>query len=210
MKPAAVAIAAALGIYLAAWPTSIEGDRRVLKSASGYQTVSMLDGGRTGLYYDVGERVGELRPDAKLVVLLGMGGGEMLRAARRTLPDATLVGVEISPVTAAIAQHQFHVEDFGVRVVVEDAARYVDRQPAQSTDALMVDIFDDATLPLYFRSAPFFRSCRRVLTSRGVLLMNVWPPELATDVSSAMLRAGFSTVRLVVVTGGNVVLIAER
>lgn len=204
-----LSIALAGGVFIAAWPTAVEGDRLVLKSRSGYQTVSLVDGGRTGLYYDLGERIGELRPAAKLVVLLGMGGGEMLRAARRTLPDAVLVGVEINPLTAAIAKHQFHVGDFGVHVVVEDAARYIDRQPAENTDALLVDIFDDATLPPYFRSTVFFRACRRVLVPHGLLMMNVYPPALAPEVSSAMLQAGFLSVKSEL-SWENVVLIAER
>ena len=86
---------AALALLFACGPTRIEGDRRVLRSPSGYQTVSMLDGGRAGLYWDWGERLGQMRPGAKRVVLLGMGGGEMLRAARRALPDAHLVGVSM-------------------------------------------------------------------------------------------------------------------
>jgi spermidine synthase len=209
VKVAGFLVAALIGICIAAWPSRIEGDRRVLMSASGFQTVSMLDGGSTGLYYDVGERVGQLRPGAHRVVLLGLGGGEMLRAARRTLPGAELIGVELSPVTAAIARRDFRVEDFGVRVVVDDAARYVEQVEAGAIDAYLVDIFDDSTLPLPFRSAPFFRACRRGLARNGLLLMNVWPASLAPDVSMAMLSAGFSAVRYEL-AGPNVVLIAER
>src|SRR5262245_42789896 len=181
-----------LGIYLAAWPAGVERDRRVLRSRSGYQTVSMLDGGRTGLYYDVGERVGEMRPDAHRVGLLGLGGGEMLRAARRTLPAAELIGVEVSQLVATVARFDFHVEQFGVRVVVDDAAHYVDQVEAGSVDAYLVDIYDDAALPVYFRSPVFFRACRRGLSARGLLITNVWPAELEPSVTSALVAAGFT------------------
>ena len=87
---------------------------RLLLSPSGAQTMSPLDGGATGHYYDWGELVGYERPDARRVVLLGLGGGEMLRAVRRSLPKAELVGVELDPRIAAAALKSFHVDRFGV------------------------------------------------------------------------------------------------
>jgi spermidine synthase len=199
-----------LAIYVSAWPASVEGGRRVLKSTSGYQTVSMLDGGRTGLYYDVGERVGQLRPEARRVVLLGMGGGEMLRAVRRTLPSAELVGVELSPLTAAIARHEFGVEQLGVHVVVGDAFDYALAVQRGYFDAVLVDVFDDAVIPAKFRTADFFRGCRGALAPRGLLIMNVWPPELEPELVSRLVEAGFTAVRRELAAGGNVELIAER
>lgn len=202
-------LALAAGITLLKGPATVEDDRRLLRTGSGVYTVSMLDGGRTGLYYDVGEVIGQLRPEAKRVVLLGLGGGEMLRAARRTLPNAELVGVELSPLIAASAKHDFHVDDFGVRVVVEDAATYIDRAEDGSFDGVMVDVYVDDVIPPYFRSPVFFRSCRRALGTRGVLLMNVYPAKLSPELSSAMVEAGFSRV-VFAEAGLNMMLVAER
>lgn len=209
MKVAGAAIVALFALLMLASPVDVVGDRKVIRSASGYQTVSLLDGGRTGLYYDSAEAIGILRPEAKRVVLLGLGGGEMLRAARRTLPEAELVGVELSPYIAALAKSEFHVERFGVQVVVEDAATYIDRAEAGSFDAVMVDIYADTEIPAYFRSVVFFRSCRRALGARGLLMMNVFPAPLAVEISSTMKQAGFGRVAVAVV-GPNVVLTAER
>jgi predicted membrane-bound spermidine synthase len=205
---AGLLVVAGLAVWVA-WPTTTEGDRLVMKSASGYQTVSMLDGGRTGLYYDFGELIGELRPNARRVVLLGMGGGEMLRAARRTLPRAQLIGVELNPLVAAAAIKDFGMRRLGVRVVVADAASYVKDIPVVSTDALLVDVYDDYKLPEYFRSVAFFRDCRHALVPRGLLLMNVWPPTLGPEVADAMAQAGFSGTTLLS-AGDNVMVLAER
>lgn len=192
-------------------PTSVEEHgRRFLKSPSGEAyTVSMLDGGQTGMYYDAGEVLGRLRPEMKRAVLLGLGGGEMLRAARRSLPEAELIGVEIDPKVAETAISDFKVKSFGVSVVVEDAATYIDRAEPGSFDGVMVDVFEDATIPPYFKSPVFFRSCRRALSPRGLLLMNVYPATHADEVVSALVVAGFAKVKRGV-SGPNVVLLAER
>jgi spermidine synthase len=200
----------AVAVWMGKAPgATVEAGRRVLLSPHGAYTVSMLDGGRTGMYYDSGEVLGLERPEMKRVVLLGLGGGEMLRAARRTLPKAELIGVELDPKVAQAARQDFRVGDFGVKVVEDDAAPYMDRAVVGSIDGVMVDVYDDDVIPLYFRSPVFFRSCRRALSPRGLLLMNVYPASLADAVTGSLEDAGFSSVRRGV-AGPNVVLLAER
>lgn len=190
-------------------PVSIEGDRRVIKSASGYQTVSMLDGGRTGLYYDWGERLGQARPNARRVVLLGMGGGEMLRSARRALPAAHLVGVELEPEVVTAAIGEFRILEVANQVEVSDASDYLDRQSAGAIDLLMVDIFDDSLLPARFARRVFYRECLRVMAPDGLLGQNVWPPEMAPAIAREMTAAGFRRVAQHQVLEGNVMVVAE-
>ena len=209
VKATGLALCVIVGLLMLANPVEVIGDRMVIRSASGYQTVSLLDGGRTGLYYDHAEAIGVLHPETKKVVLLGLGGGEMLRAARRTLPDAELIGVELSPYIAEVARSQFHVGDFGVKVVVDDAGAYVAKMAPQSTDALLVDVYNDTEIPAYFQSLPFFRLCHMALSPKGLLMMNVFPAELAQTLEVVMKLSGFSAVHRVP-AGPNVVLTAER
>lgn len=145
----------------------------LLKSKSGYQTVSQLDGGQTGLYYDEAEIVARMHPEARDVVLLGLGGGEMLRAARRALPKAKLVGVEIDPPTAHLARTVFGMEKLGVEIVVADAEDWIADQPPGSIDILLIDIFVDDVLPLEFTQREFLTNCKLALRRGGVLVMNV-------------------------------------
>jgi hypothetical protein len=198
---------ACAGVMLIPAGVTVQNGRRILRSASGCQTVSMLNGGRTGLYYDVGEEAGRLRPGARRVVLLGMGGGEMLRAARRSLPEAELVGVELDAKVAALAISDFGVLDLGVRVVIKDAFEYV--AGADNVDLLFVDVFDDSTLPARFRSTVFFRACLDSMTRDGLFVMNVWPAELAPGVMLHLYEAGFHGIKRRNLMEGNVLVFAE-
>jgi hypothetical protein len=199
---------------LAAAPVShVQGPHRLLLappmsfgSGTGVYTVSALDGGRTGWYYDWGELVGLERPHAKKVALLGMGGGEMLRAARRSLHGAELVGVELDPAIAGAASREFGLAELGVQVVVDDAKRWVLRQPNASVDVLMVDVYDSSELPEYFRSPGFYAECRRVVGAKGALMQNVWGAHLVADVARAMHRGGFPVVTWLDVGKGNHIL----
>jgi spermidine synthase len=172
----------------------------VLRSPGGYQTVTRRDGGRTGLYYDSGELVGQLRPMAQDIALLGMGGGEMLRAAWRSLPHTVdssspvqtprlsyrLIGVELDAKTAELAVSKFHIDELGVQVVVADALDWIAVRPKASLDVVMVDVYADSKLPEPFRRLAFFIDCARALRPSGLLLMNVWPRELVPEVRKAM------------------------
>lgn len=187
-----------------------ESERVVLRSPAGFQTVTQKGGTPTGLYYDAGGLVGQLRPSARTVALLGLGGGEMLRAAWRSLSTDKMhrfIGVEIDQKTAELAVSQFHVDELGVEVVVADALDWIAAQPKASLDVVMVDVYADSVLPEPFRRLAFFIDCARALRpTSGLLLMNVWPRALVPEVRKN-LEVLFTVTEQMY--GPNTVLIAE-
>lgn len=194
-------------------PTHVIGEHVVLLSPGGppgtrsIYTLSSRTGGRTGWYYDWGELAGLQRPNAKRVVLLGLGGGEMLRAAKRHLPDVEqLVGVELDPAIAETARSSFHVEQLGVQIVVEDAASWLARQPNASIDVLLVDVYDNQVLPKAFRTPAFYAEARRVVGARGAVLQNVWPETMLHQVGHAMHAGGFPEACAIDALHGNFVI----
>lgn len=167
-----------------------EGQLRLV-SASGWQTVSMPDGGLTGLYYDApsyllqGQEVSD-------VVLLGLGGGEMLRATRRVQPAARLTGVEIDPDVAALARTAFGMEKLGVKIVVDDAQSWVTHQPLDSYDALLIDIYEDSALPSWVTGRLFLWRCELLLRRGGLIAINVNnDPARVTALFSELHALGF-------------------
>lgn len=187
-----------------------EPERLVLRSPAGFQTVTRRDGQNTGLYYDSGMLVGQLRPQARTVALLGLGGGEMLRAAWRSLPEPELkrrlIGVELDAKTAELAVSEFHVNELGVEVVVADALDWIVLQPKGSLSVVMVDVYADSVLPEPFRRLAFFIDCARALEPKGLLLMNVWPRALVPEVRKNLEVLFAVTERRY---GENTVLVAE-
>lgn len=166
---------------LAGTPISkVIGNLRVIPvqtaAGEGAATVSRLDGARTGYYYDLGERAGELRPKAQRVVLLGLGGGEMLRAARRSLPKADLVGVDNDKRMLTAALDEFHIGGFGARAELADAFVYVKK--LRGADVLMVDLFVGDAMPPAALEPRFWVDCRAAIAPGGLVLVNVYPARL--------------------------------
>lgn len=193
-----------------------ESDRIVLASPSGYQTVSMRDGGLTGLYYDAAEEA--LRLNAKAcrgrdfcridsVVLLGLGGGEMLRGAHRAEPNAALIGVEIDAKTIELAA------DFGPPLpkstfLRADAIEWIKATPDEPYSVVMVDLYQDSVLVPAATRSEFFADCARVLRPSGLFIMNVWPASRADDIERKLQPFFILSARKSY--GSNVVLVGLR
>jgi spermidine synthase len=192
--------------------SKVFGDRRFIPvqtaAGPGALTVSMLDGSKTGLYYDLGERAGVLRPKAKKVVLLGMGGGEMLRAARRSLPKADLLGIDNDPRMLKAAVQEFHVERFGARTQLADA--FLEVKKLRAVDVLMVDLFVGDTMPPASLNAAFWRDCQAAIGTNGLVLVNVYPAHLVLGVEALMAAAGLEVIERHTPLGTGGVLIADQ
>lgn len=190
-------------------PVIRDPDRLLLVSASGYQTVSMLDGGRTGLYYDAAEDLLRGRIDIEHVVLLGLGGGEMLKAAHRAQPQARLTGVEIDEATLKLAREEFAPWPPGTLLVHDDARDWVRTAHTGSVDALFIDIYNDSFMPLWVESPEFLGDCARVLAPGGLIAMNITSDVALNAVAQRLLSLGFSPVKMQPY-GMNYVLFAAR
>ena len=184
----------------------IQDDSRLLLQGSvGVQTVSKLDGGSTGLYYDWAALVGVFTPEARRVVMLGLGGGEMLRVLKRTVPKAALSAVEIDDRVIVTALRDFPENVESVTVIEADAARWVAKgcgqRVAQSPgisgplfDAIIVDVYDGPEMPEHFTESTFYSQLHRCLTPRGMVIVNARDRELAKVLASALHLAGFGDV----------------
>lgn len=173
-----------------------ENGWRVLASPSGSQTIQMVDGGATGLYFDAATDVLKAFKGRRIerIVLLGMGGGEMLRQAHAVVPDALLVGVEIDPETLDLALTKFDLPR-PIATARADAIEWI-KIPGNEElyDVVMVDLFVDSQMVSASTKPEFLSDCARALRPGGLFLMNVSPDSRAPELE-AQLRAYFTVSR---------------
>lgn len=182
----------------------VVGPYRVIPVEGGVSTVSRLDHDWTGYYYDLGAYAGDLRPYAESAVLLGLGGGEMLRAFDRSKAHgAKLVGVEIDPRVLKAALEEFKVGQFGVHAVEADAFDYV--ATMERTDVLMVDLFNDDVMPPREFEPLFWAECRGAVSGGGLLVVNVYPGTQVPAVLKLLGGAGWRVIEQQTVKGSTVV-----
>ena len=145
----------------------------------GVQSVMRKDAGLTGMYYDyamaapfmagIEEKQSNTRPFEMLI--LGMGTGTYGSQCLRYYPGMKIEGVEIDEKISRLAREYFAMPE-EMAVSTYDGRAYlnaVDRQ----YDVIMVDAYQDITIPFQMSSLEFFTMVREHLREDGVMVVNM-------------------------------------
>jgi len=129
-------------------------------------------------------------------LLLGLGGGAMLRHLAAYLPDCEVTVVEREPVVRALARRYFHLKH---SVVMADAGEVV-AATRRAFDVVLVDLYDAGGAAETKKR--FWKDCLRALRPGGALGIN-WAEfvgatrmqEEARAIAAAIGRSFFLTER---------------
>ncbi len=154
-----------------------------------------------------------LMPRPRHIVMVGLGGGSLVKFCHRHFPQARITVLELRADVIAL-RDQFHIppDDGRLRVLHCDAARWLAQADGAGCDVLLVDGFDAAGLPPALTSTSFYTACRRALRPGGVLVANIftYDPDYVTAVQR--LHAAFAghVCCLSGIAGNNGILFAQR
>jgi spermidine synthase len=126
-----------------------------------------------------------LNPQPQSVLMVGLGGGSMLKYMHKHLPEADITTVEINQAVIDL-RDEFCMppESERHRILCADGAQFLARPP-RLYDVILVDGFDGDGLPDALCSSGFFRHVRKALTEQGMMVMNV---QADTEASSALIK----------------------
>lgn len=123
------------------------------------------------------------------VLLIGLGGGAISSYLQDRCPTGRLLleSVESDERVAGLASRLFGFRPSpNSTVEVAEGLAALERRPAGSQDAVLVDCFaGEDRVPLGCRSQRFFAAARRVLGAEGLLLQNVWARSSASPAVAA-------------------------
>lgn len=120
------------------------------------------------------------QPEPQRVLIVGLGGGAMVRFLTHHAPDATIDAVEIDPVVVRLAAEYFGVRSEGrVTIHTADAVAFigsaVDRYDLVLMDAFLRPSADTDTtgVPSGLKTRAFLEQLRSVLAPGGVVAFNL-------------------------------------
>jgi spermidine synthase len=150
------------------------------------------------------------------VLIVGLGGGAMVRFLNHHFPETRVDAVEIDPVVVALADELFGTRPHpGTRIFTEDALLFLQHDHGKY-DAIYMDAFlepgddtDPRGIPQKLKTAEFLKGLHRHLTPGGVVAFNIVEhPGLSRDLES--ISAAFPVVHTAKAPGtGNHVVIAS-
>ncbi|MCH5340753.1 MAG: fused MFS/spermidine synthase [Acetatifactor sp.] len=155
-----------------------ENSRRVILSTNvlfGVQSVLVKDQGLTGMYYDYAMAAplmtGKENPEDCQMLILGMGTGTYATQCSRYFGEMSIEGVEIDDKITKLARTYFELPE-EVSVVTYDGRAYLNVID-KSYDVIMVDAYQDITIPFQMSSVEFFTLVKEHLNPGGVMVVNM-------------------------------------
>ena len=141
----------------------------------GVQSVYMKEPGLTGMYYDYALAApvlaGYNEKDHFDILILGMGCGTYATQCRYYYPKAITEGVEIDQKIADLSRTYFSLPD-DVKVTTYDGRAFL-QATDRTYDLIMVDAYQDITIPFQMSSAEFFGQVSQHLADDGVMVVNL-------------------------------------
>lgn len=134
----------------------------------------------TGNVWDLLMLPAFFHPEAvRRVLVLGVGGGAVIRQLNHFLRPAQIVGVELNPVHLEVAREFFDVEEENVELHQADALLWVRQYRGAKFDLIIDDIFSDEggdPQRAVAVDAPWMRLLLKRLTPQGTLVVNFGSP----------------------------------
>lgn len=151
-----------------------------------------------------------LNPAPAAILMIGLGGGSMLKYLHRHLPNADITAVEIHQGVIDLRQ-DFHIppDDDRLRIICADGAQFV-ASPPRRYDVILVDGFTGEGMPAALCSRAFYQHCQQALTPQGLLVANVQADsEEERQITKRLAKVFDEGLALVVSDeGGNLIALA--
>jgi spermidine synthase len=141
----------------------------------GVQSVMMKDSSLTGMYYDYALAApvmsGAERGENAEVLVLGMGTGTYASQCLKYFKSADVEGVEIDQKITDLAGKYFNLPNT-VKVTTYDGRAYLNAID-KKYDVIMVDAYQDITIPFQMSSVEFFTMVKDHLKKDGIMVVNM-------------------------------------
>ena len=114
-----------------------------------------------------------VKPDPASVLIVGLGGGSLVKRMWRDYPALSVDAVELDEQVVDIAREYFALpDDERIRVFIDDGRAFLG-YCAETYDLIVIDAFDDDHIPRPLTTEEFLRECRDHLSADGVIAYNV-------------------------------------
>ncbi|MGN0433007.1 MAG: spermidine synthase [Bilifractor sp.] len=140
------------------------------ESGSGDDSAADVDAGAQAQSH-AGDRAESQAGNACDILILGNGSGTYAKECANHFPDAKIQGVEIDQKITDLAGRYFDMPD-SVKVATYDGRAYLEAD-RHTYDVIMVDAYQDISVPFQMSSVEFFSMVKEHLKPNGVMVVNM-------------------------------------
>ena len=128
------------------------------------------------------------------ILILGVAGGSIIETLKNDLKfKGKITGVEIDTTVIEIANKYFGLDQFdNVEIVIDDAFEFV-LKTREKYDLIVIDIFQDTTMPNFLFEDFFINRINFLLNVNGFILFNTMILDKKDSERNVIYRTKFST-----------------
>ena len=113
------------------------------------------------------------RPDAKRILIIGLGGGSIPKKIQKEFPNIEIDAVEIDPEVIKMAKDFFNVkESNNLHLHAQDGRLFLTRTQNQY-DIILLDAYFTDAMPFHLTTKQFFEVAQKKLTPNGIIVANL-------------------------------------
>jgi len=113
------------------------------------------------------------RPDAKKMLIIGLGGGSIPKKLNKEFPNLEIDAIELDPEVIKVAKDHFNVkESKNLRLHAQDGRLFLTRTQNQY-DIIMLDAYFTDAMPFHLATKQFFELAQKKLAPNGIVVANL-------------------------------------
>jgi len=113
------------------------------------------------------------RPDARRMLLIGVGGGSIPKKLNKEFPNLFIDAIDLDPEVIRIAKDHFNLaENKNLALHAQDGRLFLARTQHQY-DTIMLDAYFTDSMPFHLATKQFFELARKKLASNGIVVANL-------------------------------------
>jgi len=126
----------------------------------------------TGMWKEAMEKVKNQKTKIKSILVLGLGGGDVLRILAAKFTAIKMDCVELDPVMIEAAENFFNIRPIPkLQIIQADAYKYM-KKNRRKYDLIVTDLFIGKYNPEIFRKKDFLSFLKKGLTDQGLAVYN--------------------------------------
>jgi len=106
----------------------------------------------------------------KECLILGLGGGTLVKLIKEGYPKAKIMGVDIDPIMVELGKKYLGLEK--VKIEITDAYNWVVKNKDRKYDLIFVDLYKGREFPQEFNEEKFLKLLIRLLSDHGLIIFN--------------------------------------
>lgn len=108
----------------------------------------------------------------KKILILGVGGGTLIKILKERFPESYLVAVDIDPVMIQLAKKHFDLDSYSnTKIIIGDVFSSKTKM-GNKYDLIVVDLFRGYDIPMGISNTDFLNKLKKMLTENGNVIFN--------------------------------------